>query len=129
MLMIEICKITDSIAPPIMNSLFLFRGNVQNIQSFQNVLEIVSYRSLFLKANLPQDSEAVEVFCRKGAIKNFEKFAGKYLRQILFFKKEALAQVFSCEFCEISKKTFFCRTPLVTVSEDYISQTSLHASK
>ena len=63
MLMIEICKVTDSIAPPIMNSLFLFRGNVHNIQSFQNVLEIVSYRSLFLMANLPQDSEAVVRRC------------------------------------------------------------------
>ena len=28
-------------------------------------------------------------------------------------KKEFLAQVFSCEFCEISKNTFFYRTPLV----------------
>ena len=31
-------------------------------------------------------------------------------------KKEALAQVFSCEFCEISKKTFSCRTPPVAAS-------------
>ena len=30
--------------------------------------------------------------------------------------KETLAQVFSCEFYEISKKTFFYRTPLVAVS-------------
>ena len=29
-----------------------------------------------------------------------------------FIKKEILAQVFSCEFCEISKNTFFYRTPL-----------------
>ena len=28
-----------------------------------------------------------------------------------------LAQVFSCEFCEISKNTFFCRTPPVTASQ------------
>ena len=34
-----------------------------------------------------------------------------------FIKKEALAQVFSCEFCEISKITFFHRTPLMTVSD------------
>ena len=27
--------------------------------------------------------------------------------------KETLAQVLSCEFCEISKNTFFYRTPLV----------------
>ena len=31
-------------------------------------------------------------------------------------KKETLAQVFSCEFCEISKNNFFCRTPPVTAS-------------
>ena len=30
-----------------------------------------------------------------------------------FIKKETLAQVFSCEFCEISKNTFFNRTPPV----------------
>ena len=33
-----------------------------------------------------------------------------------FFKKETLAQVFSCEFCEISKNTFLQRTPLVAAS-------------
>ena len=34
-----------------------------------------------------------------------------------FIKKETLALVFFCEFCEISKNTFFHRTPLVAVSE------------
>ena len=33
-----------------------------------------------------------------------------------FIKKESLAQVFSCEFCEISKNTFLQRTPLVAAS-------------
>ena len=32
-------------------------------------------------------------------------------------KKETLAQVFSCEFSEIPKNTFFHRTPLVAASE------------
>ena len=31
-------------------------------------------------------------------------------------KKETLAQVFSCEFCEISKNTFSYRTPPVAAS-------------
>ena len=55
---------------------------------------------------------------KKGALKNFTKFTGKHLCQGLFFnkfaglrpetyKKETLAQVFSCEFCGISKSTFF----------------------
>ena len=33
-----------------------------------------------------------------------------------FIKKETVAQVFSCEFCEVSKKTFFYRTPPVDAS-------------
>ena len=34
-----------------------------------------------------------------------------------FIKKETLAQTFYCEVCEISKNTFFHKTPLVAVSE------------
>ena len=34
-----------------------------------------------------------------------------------FIEKETLAQVLSCEFCEISKNTFLHRTPLVAASE------------
>ena len=54
-----------------------------------------------------------EVFRKKGVLRNFEKFTGKHLCPSLFFKKDALAQVFSCEFCEISKNTFSYRTPPV----------------
>ena len=59
-------------------------------------------------------SSHLEVFCKKEVLRNFAKFAGKYLCQSLFFnkvaglrpvKKETLAQVFSCEFCETSKST------------------------
>ena len=55
---------------------------------------------------------------KKGVLKNFAKFIGKHLCQSLFFnkvaggacnfiKKENLARVFSCKFCEISKNTLF----------------------
>ena len=56
---------------------------------------------------------------KKGVLKRFAKSTGKHLCQSLFFnkvaglrpstllKKEALAQVFSCEFCKIFKNTFF----------------------
>ena len=46
-----------------------------------------------------------------------------------FIKKETLAQVFSCEFCEISKNTFFYRTPLVAASDiaSYAHDNTLHA--
>ena len=69
-----------------------------------------------------------EVFYKKGVVRNFTKFIGKHLCLSLFFnkvaglrpatfiKKETMAQVFSYEFCEISKNTFFHRTPLVAAS-------------
>ena len=49
---------------------------------------------------------------------HFNKFAGlKALPKACnFIKKETLAQVFSCEFCEISKNTFFYRTSPVAAS-------------
>ena len=39
--------------------------------------------------------------------------------QMCSIKKETLAQVFSCEFCEISKNTFSYRTPLVAASVNF----------
>ena len=58
---------------------------------------------------------------KKGVLRNFAKFTGKSLCQIIFsiklqvsglrpatlLKKEVLAQVFPCEFCKIFKNTFF----------------------
>ena len=61
----------------------------------------------------------------KGVLRNFAKFTGKHLCQSFFFnkkhfiKKEILAQVFSCEFCEISKNTFFTEHLRTTASEIY----------
>ena len=44
-------------------------------------------------------------------------FLIKLLKKRLYFiKKETLTQVFSCEFCEISKNTFSYRTPPMTAS-------------
>ena len=59
------------------------------------------------------------MFCKKGFLRNFTKFAGKHKCQSQacnFIKKENLARVFSCEFCEIFKNTLFHRTPLVAAS-------------
>ena len=55
----------------------------------------------------------------KGVLINFAKFTGKHLCQSLFLNKvakETLAPVFSCEFCEIYKNTFFYGTHLVAAS-------------
>ena len=43
-----------------------------------------------------------------------------------FIKKETLAQVSSCEFCEISKNTFFYRTPLVAASDQSSGASSIN---
>ena len=93
-----------------------------------------------LRGLIKDRSNCPEVFCKKG-VRNFVKFTGKRPCQSLFFNKDAglrpatllcspqacyfikgetLAQVFSCEFCEISKNTFSYRTPPVTASENLL---------
>ena len=61
---------------------------------------------------------------KKGALKNFDKFTGKHLCQSQFFNKVAglrpailLKSVFSCEFSEISKNTFFTEQLWETASD------------
>ena len=67
-----------------------------------------------------QKSSRQKVFCKKGVPKSFAKLTVKHLRQSLFFNKIAclrfatlltkrLAQMFSCEFCEVSENTFFAK--------------------
>ena len=67
---------------------------------------------------------------RKVVLRNFAKFTGKHLCESLFLnkvaglkpqpcnfiKKETLAQVFSCEFCKISKNSSFTEHLQTTVS-------------
>ena len=55
---------------------------------------------------------------RKDVFRNFAKCTGKHQWQSLFFKKETLAQAFSCEFCDISKNVFFTEYLLTTASCD-----------
>ena len=64
---------------------------------------------------------------RKAVLRNFAKFLGKHLCQSLFLnnacnfiKKATLAQVFSYEFCEISKNTSFI---------DHLWETASYASE
>ena len=88
--------------------------------------ELLGYmRCLFFKT---VRSSRPEVFCKKGFLRILAKLTGKYLCQSLFLnkvaglrpvtllKKETLAEVFSCDFCKISKNTFPYRTPLVAAS-------------
>ena len=77
------------------------------ITSFREVaLRRCSVKKVFLEIsqNL-QETTYAKVSCNK--------VAG-------LIKKETLAQVFPCEFCEISKKTFFHRAPLVAASTFHV---------
>ena len=75
-------------------------------------------------------SSRPDVFCKKVVLRNFAKFTGKHVYQSLFLiklpeacnfiKKETMAQMFSCEFCEISRNTFSYRAPPVAASESRI---------
>ena len=73
-------------------------------------------------------SSRPEVFCKKCVFRNFAKFAGNICARVSFLIKlqaetcsfiikAALAQVLSCEFCEISKKTYFYGAPAVAASD------------
>ena len=74
---------------------------------------------------------------RKGVLRNVAKFTGKHLCQSLLLTKlqagvlhnETLAQVFPCEFCEISKNTFFTEHLLATASGDDFSRNKTSPQK
>ena len=99
--------------PPTTLFIFIFllelkRRETSVCKEFVNIL---INKDLTKIININGSSRPV-VFCRKGALRSFTKFTGKQLCQslrpaTLSVKKETQAQVFSCEFCEISKNTFF----------------------
>ena len=72
----------------------------------QAVAQRCSVRKVFLE--ISQNSQ--ENTCARFS------FLIKLQTPATLLKKEALAQVFSCEFCEISKNTFSYRTPRVAAS-------------
>ena len=95
-LITEVYKILNGIAPPIMNSLFSFRTNIHNIRNFQEIftenrktvkygIETVTYRALFLWANLPSDYKSA---------KSLDKFKSKI-------------KTWKCGFCPCRMSKFY----------------------
>ena len=88
-----------------------------------------------LKSDFLRSQTNLEAFVRryslkKDVLKNFKKFSGKHRGRVFvliklqasacnFIKKETLAQVFSCQFCEISKNTFFIEHLRATDSKNH----------
>ena len=90
------------------------------------LIDFNMYLHLIEKDSSVRSSRPEELY-KKGVLRNFAKFTGKQLCRSFFLNKVAdlrpatllkktLAQVFSCEFCEIYKNTFFHKTPLVAAS-------------
>ena len=71
-------------------------------------------------------SSRPEVFFRKDFLRNFAKFTGETPVPESLFNKDTLAQVFSCEFCEISKNTFFYKTPSMAASVNACTNREIH---
>ena len=78
--------------------------------------------AVILLGKLFSEATTGDALSKKGVLKNFAKFTRKYLCQGLFFnnvnfiKKETLAQLLSCKFCEISKNTCFTEHLWTTAS-------------
>ena len=73
------------------------------MEHFLSKFEIMQWNGAINKQKQPP-----EVFYKKRCSQKFRKIDRKHLYQSLFLiKKEALAQVFSCEFCKSSQNTFF----------------------
>ena len=52
-------------------------------------------------------SSCREEFCRKGVLRNFAKFTGKHLRQILFLKKRLWHKCFPVNLAKFLRTPFF----------------------
>ena len=133
-------KVFDNEVSPFINSrLLILRQTCRSSADFQTFHPLSSIKSadevkiiVDVEFHFLFRSSRPDVFCEKGVLRNFAKFTGKHQCQSLVFnkvagtacnftKKEILAQVFSSEFCEISKNTLFCRTPLVASSVYFLS--------
>ena len=81
--------------------------NMENLRCFESEAAIIGLLQDKVFLEISQNSQEN---CRARA-SFFIKLQASALQ--LYFKKETPAQVFSCEFCDFSKNTFFHRTPLV----------------
>ena len=102
------------------SSIVVFSYVYRKILKITNII-FQSLQVKFIKYLLIFRSSRPDVFCKKGILRNFAKFIGKYLCRSLYFTKVAdptllKQRLFSCEFSAISKKTFSYRTYPVAAS-------------
>ena len=115
------------IKPIYLSKGYLFQNNIYYLDKiYLHEIHLCFAKIKFSKHALHRSSRP-EVFHKKVVVRNFAKFTGKNTCTNIFLinwrpetcnfvKRETLAQVFSCEFCEISKNTSFYKTPPVAAS-------------
>ena len=116
--------------------------NIYNVIKHVLLLLLPSYSNRAQWKYQPSNvrSSCPEVFCKKGVLRNFTKSTGNTCATVSFLiklqagacnfvQKETLGQVFSCEFCQISKDTSSPRTLLVAGSETFLLLTVRRCSR
>ena len=82
-------------------------------QTLETFSQLMPFRSMFLfNATYDFRSSRPEVFCKKGILKISQNLQENACATVSFeactlIKKENLAQVFSCEYCEILRRPFY----------------------
>ena len=76
---------------------------------------IATCDEMHLKSQIFRSSGS-QMFFKTGILKNFAK-TFEVKQKACNFIKETPTQMFSCEYCDIFKNSFFCSTPLVAASE------------
>ena len=100
-----------------------YHGKCERCYFNKFVLKIIVTRNNIIWKFRPWKSDFfwLPKICLKIFKQPASQWTGFYMiRPATLLKKETLAQVFSCEFCEISKNSFSYRTPLVAASEKFL---------
>ena len=103
---------------PLDDCFWFFRAKLLKWGTAKNVWKISDEYSLSRNTNLRSTVQVYPeaVVWRCSVKKVFLEISLNSQKACNFIKKETLAQVLSCEFCEIFKNSFFCRTSLVAAS-------------
>ena len=97
----------------------MFKFNNEDTRTTPLALRVVSAISIMFKKLMQKNcqKQPPEVFYEKRCSSKICKIHGKAtVAESPFIRKETLAQVFSCEFCKISKNTFFTEHLRATAS-------------
>ena len=103
-------------------------SSMKNLLNLRKKLRKITDRQKAWAKKTVKQLEAETQECSVEILRNFAKLTGKHRCQSLFFNKigglrpETLTQVYSCEFCKISKSTFSYRTPPVAACGQFLTK-------